>query len=100
MRISSRSLVFSFSLLLGTASPAVFAQAQTAEAAEAGPATAVHHAGGRHDELSHKAAVRAKQQGVRMAEPAVHPGGRHDEARHRAALKAQAAEAANQTPAR
>lgn len=49
------------------------------------------HAGGRHDERLHKAALRARQQGVKLQAPKVHPGGRHDEYAHRAALRAQAA---------
>lgn len=100
MSISSKSLVVSVSLLLGVATPAVFANSETAKAPETKPATAVYHAGGRHDALSHTAAVRAKQEGVRMVEPTVHPGGRHNEASHRAALNAQAAEDAKKAAAK
>lgn len=69
-----------------------FAQAPTAAEAK------VFHAGGRHDEQTHKAALRAKQEGRRMAEPKVHPGGRHGELTHKAALRAprQADETAKQ----
>jgi hypothetical protein len=51
----------------------------------------VVHPGGRHDEQVHEAALRAKMEGRRMAEPKVHPGGRHDETAHKAALRAQRA---------
>lgn len=72
-------------LIVATASPAG-AQSQTEAKAEQPNA---FHAGGRHDEQAHKATLRAKQEGWRMAEPKVHPGGRHDEFPHRAALRAQ-----------
>lgn len=82
----SLPLLTTFLAALATASASpTFAQASaTAEAK-------VFHAGGRHDELAHKAALRARQEGLRMAEPKVHPGGRHDEMAHRAALRAQRA---------
>src|SRR5512145_1933782 len=49
----------------------------------------VYHAGGRHDQKGHEAAVRAKEQGKKLEEPAVHPGGKHDERGHKAAINAE-----------
>ena len=74
--------------LIAAATSPAGAQSQTEANAEQ---PKVFHAGGRHDEQAHKATLRAKQEGWRMAEPKVHPGGRHDEFSHRAALRAQRA---------
>lgn len=75
-------------IVVATAAPAAFAQSETTTNADE---PKVIHPGGRHDEHAHKAALRAKKGGERMAEPKVHPGGRHDESTHRAALRAQRA---------
>lgn len=91
MQILPRLTTLVAALATVLAAPA-FAQAPAAAEAK------VLHAGGRHDEQPHGAALRARQEGRRMTEPKVHPGGRHDEAAHRAALRAQRAadEAAKQ----
>lgn len=79
-------LTFLLAALATTLAAPTFAQAPAAAEAKV-----FHAGGGRHDELAHNAALRARQEGRRMAEPKVHPGGRHDEAAHKAALRAQRA---------
>lgn len=48
----------------------------------------VFHAGGRHDQVAHEAAVRARANGHRMERTTFHAGGRHDERAHQAAIRA------------
>lgn len=66
------------------------AQPAPDKAAENTVATKVYHAGGRHDQKLHEAAVRARANGQRMTPTTVHAGGRHDARAHEAAMKAEA----------
>lgn len=83
---SSSLLMTALALSFAATTSPAGAQSQTEARAEQ---PKVFHAGGRHDEQAHKAALRAKREGWRMTEPKVHPGGRHDEQAHKAALRAQ-----------
>lgn len=56
----------------------------------------VYHAGGRHDQKLHEAAVRARANGQKMEQTAVHPGGRHDVQAHKAAMRVEAKRAAGE----
>ena len=47
-----------------------------------------YHAGGRHDQRLHEAAVRARANGQTMERASMHAGGRHDERSHEAAIRA------------
>jgi Spy/CpxP family protein refolding chaperone len=74
----------------GAAMSSLVAFAQPAATAEpATKAPPVYHAGGRHDQKLHEAALRARADGQRM-EATMHAGGRHDARVHEAAIKAEA----------
>ena len=47
-----------------------------------------YHAGGRHDQASHEAMLRAQANGQKMDQATAHAGGRHDQRTHEAAMKA------------
>jgi hypothetical protein len=80
------------------ASGAALAQS-TAKSEPTGAAPAkVYHAGGRHDQALHEAAVRARAKGERMPQTAMHAGGRHDARAHEAAMKAEARRATGEQP--
>jgi hypothetical protein len=87
---ATAAFAWSGATLAQTASPGG-ADDKPAAKAEAKPEAPkkVYHAGGRHDQKGHEAAVRAKEQGKKMEEPAVHPGGKHDERGHKAAINAE-----------
>jgi opacity protein-like surface antigen len=57
------------------------------ESAKAGTAT-VYHAGGKHDQRQHEAALRARANGQKLERIAIHAGGRHDARGHEAASRA------------
>ena len=61
--------------------------------------TKVHHAGGRHDQMLHEAAERARANGHRMQQATVHAGGRHDIRAHEAAMKAEVGRSAGERTA-
>jgi hypothetical protein len=66
------------------------AMAQSSPSADRPQADAptAYHAGGRHDQRSHEAMLRARANGQKMAQTTVHAGGRHDQRAHEAAMKA------------
>lgn len=49
----------------------------------------VYHAGGKHDQRVHEAALKARADGQPIARPTVHPGGKHDARMHEAAIQAE-----------
>lgn len=100
MNTSLNTLAMVITLALAAATPLVHAQTE-AQRDDAKPAQKVYHAGGpRHDVSAHEASIRAKENGVKLAEPTIHPGGRHNEDNHKAAIRAQNNEAESTQPAK
>lgn len=78
-------------LLLGAVlSTAVFAQAAPSDSPAQKPSETpkVYHAGGKHDQRLHEAAIRARENGQKMEQTTMHAGGRHDVQSHEAAMRA------------
>jgi hypothetical protein len=84
-----KSLAFASVLTLAfIASTAAVAQSSPAADRPQAEAPKAYHAGGRHDQRSHEAMLRARANGQKMAQTTVHAGGRHDQRAHEAAMKA------------
>jgi Ni/Co efflux regulator RcnB len=78
--------VLAFAFIASTA-----AMAQSSPAADGSQQTETpkaYHAGGRHDQHSHEAMLRAQANGQKIEQTTVHAGGRHDQRGHEAAMKA------------
>jgi hypothetical protein len=79
-------------LLFGAVlSTSVFAQTAPSDAPsqKASETPKVYHAGGKHDQRQHEAAIRARENGQKLEQTTMHAGGRHDVQSHEAAMRAE-----------
>lgn len=83
--LTALSLVFAGATLAQESKPADAAKGATKDGKPP-----VYHAGGKHDQKQHEAALRAKEVNGPMKAPAQHAGGKHDQKQHENAIRADA----------
>lgn len=83
--LAALSVVFAGAALAQEAKPADAAKDATKDGKRA-----AYHAGGKHDQKQHEAAIRAKEANGPMKAPAQHAGGKHDQKQHERAIRAEA----------
>jgi hypothetical protein len=85
-----------FAALAAVTTPSVAGQPATPGSDRQPEMSKAYHAGGRHDQRSHEAMLRARASGQVMERMAVHAGGRHDQRAHEVAIRADEKRAAEQ----